>query len=44
MIDQFHINLQGLLMSVPKDDPQEHLTKVMDLTRVNLFDVVTQYR
>jgi len=36
--------LQGLLMSVPKDDPQEHLTKVMDLTRVNLFDVVTQYR
>lgn len=36
--------LNGLLMSVARDDPQEHLTKTMDLTRVHLFDVVTQYR
>ena len=36
--------LTNLLLSVPKDDPQEHLTKTMDLTRVHLFDIVTQYR
>ena len=27
-----------------KDDPYLHLTRTMELTRVHLFDIVTQYR
>ena len=36
--------LNSTLKSVPKDDPYEHLSKSLELTRINLFDVVTQYR
>ena len=36
--------LSSVLAAVPRDDPYTHLTKTMELLRVNLFDIVTQYR
>ena len=36
--------LSSTLKAVPKDDPFEHLSKSLELTRVHLFDIVTQYR
>ena len=32
------------MKSVPKDDAYEHLSKSLELTRVHLLDIVTQYR
>ena len=31
--------LTSVLKSVPRDDPYEHLTKTLELTRVHLFDI-----
>ncbi|XP_063729109.1 conserved oligomeric Golgi complex subunit 8-like [Symsagittifera roscoffensis] len=36
--------LRNIIKSVPKTDPYTHITKVIELNRVHLFDVVTQYR
>lgn len=36
--------LTSTLKAVPKEDPYEHLSKSLELTRVHLFDIVTQYR
>ncbi|XP_034936547.1 conserved oligomeric Golgi complex subunit 8 [Chelonus insularis] len=36
--------LQGLLNAIPKDDPNFHLTKTIELSRIHLFNVITQYR
>jgi len=36
--------LCSVLKSVPKDDAYEHLSKSLELTRVHLLDIVTQYR
>jgi len=36
--------LSSVLASVPKDDAYTHFTRTMELLRVNLFDIVTQYR
>ena len=36
--------LSSVVAAVPRDDPHTHLTKTMELLRVNLFDIVTQYR
>jgi len=36
--------LNSILSGVPKDDPYLHLTRTMEVLRVHLFDIVTQYR
>jgi len=36
--------LGSVLRSVPRDDPHSHLTRTMELLRVHMFDIVTQYR
>lgn len=32
------------LSAIPKTSPQQHLTKTIEVTRVNLFSIVTQYK
>ncbi|RXG51985.1 Conserved oligomeric Golgi complex subunit 8 [Armadillidium vulgare] len=34
----------ALIKAVPKDDVAQHVAKVVDLSRIHLFDIVTQYR
>lgn len=36
--------LEHCLKYIPKDDPNHHLTKTVEITRVNLFNIITQYR
>ena len=36
--------LTSVVAGVPRDDPHTHLTRTMELLRVHLFDIVTQYR
>ena len=42
LTDQSQAWLSSVLAAVPRDDPYTHLTKTMELLRVNLFDIVTQ--
>ncbi|KAJ9590779.1 hypothetical protein L9F63_016165 [Diploptera punctata] len=36
--------LQNLLASIPKEDANHHLSKTIELSRIHLFNIVTQYR
>ncbi|XP_015112183.1 conserved oligomeric Golgi complex subunit 8 [Diachasma alloeum] len=36
--------LQGLLNAIPKEDPNFHLAKTIELSRIHLFNIITQYR
>ncbi|XP_046387778.1 conserved oligomeric Golgi complex subunit 8 [Ischnura elegans] len=36
--------LQSLLKSIKKDPANQHLTKTIELTRIHLFSIVTQYK
>nr|CAD7265309.1 unnamed protein product [Timema shepardi] len=35
---------QTILAAIPKDDANHHLSKTIELTRIHLFNIVTQYR
>jgi hypothetical protein len=36
--------LREILNGIPRNDPQVHLTKTIEITRVHLFNIVTQYK
>ncbi|XP_039313358.1 conserved oligomeric Golgi complex subunit 8 [Solenopsis invicta] len=36
--------LQGLLNAIPKEDPNLHIAKTIELSRIHLFNIITQYK
>ncbi|XP_018395598.1 PREDICTED: conserved oligomeric Golgi complex subunit 8 [Cyphomyrmex costatus] len=36
--------LQGLLNAIPKEDPNLHMAKTIELSRIHLFNIITQYK
>uniref|UniRef100_A0A1A9ZIU5 Conserved oligomeric Golgi complex subunit 8 n=1 Tax=Glossina pallidipes TaxID=7398 RepID=A0A1A9ZIU5_GLOPL len=36
--------LMATLSAIPKDDAQQHLIKTIEVTRINLFNIITQYK
>lgn len=44
MCKEYSFTFTSLLQSIPREDAFHHISKVIEVTRVTIFDVITQFR